>query len=428
MKSQKSPVKTKKTSILRNIGPGFLLAGAAIGVSHLVQSTRAGADYGYILIWALLLACISKYPFLEFGPRYVAGTGKHLITGYKQLGKIPYLLFIFITVASMFIIQAAVTIVTAGLAERLFNFGLSPFTWSFIIFGASIALLLIGKYPGLDKSMKIIVSLLTLATLAAVCMALGIQKEPIETVEVPSLWTTASLGFIIAFMGWMPIPLDAAVWHSIWTKEKAHENREKLSLKGAFLDFNIGYFSACFIGILFFLLGVLVMFGSGESFSSNSVEFSSQLINLYGRTLGEWSKPVIAIAAFVTMLSTVITVTDAYPRVISELFHPENSISTEADNRKKRWQFYRISIFIIPILSLAILYFTSGSFTILVDFAAGLSFLSAPILAWFNYKLVTGQEMPEADRPGKNYRIFTIICFVMLLVFNIAYLGYNFFI
>ena len=224
MKSQKSPVKTKKTSILRNIGPGFLLAGAAIGVSHLVQSTRAGADYGYILIWALLLACISKYPFLEFGPRYVAGTGKHLITGYKQLGKIPYLLFIFITVASMFIIQAAVTIVTAGLAERLFNFGLSPFTWSFIIFGASIALLLIGKYPGLDKSMKIIVSLLTLATLAAVCMALGIQKEPIETVEVPSLWTTASLGFIIAFMGWMPIPLDAAVWHSIWTKEKAHEN------------------------------------------------------------------------------------------------------------------------------------------------------------------------------------------------------------
>ncbi|WBL26904.1 NRAMP family divalent metal transporter [Zunongwangia sp. HGR-M22] len=425
MESQKSVGTSKKTSVLKNIGPGFLLAGAAIGVSHLVQSTRAGADYGYILIWALLLACISKYPFLEFGARYVAGTGKHLISGYKQLGKIPYYLFIFITVASMFIIQAAVTIVTAGLAERLFNFGLSPFVWSFIIFGASIALLLIGKYPGLDKSMKIIVSVLTVATLAAVCMALGIQKDPIETVEIPSLWTTASLGFIIAFMGWMPIPLDAAVWHSIWTKEKAHGNKEKLTLKNAFLDFNIGYFSACFIGVLFFLLGVLVMFGSGESFSSNSVEFSSQLINLYAKTLGDWSKPIIAIAAFVTMLSTVITVTDAYPRVISELFHPEVS---KTDNRKKRWQFYKISIFIIPILSLAILYFTSGSFTILVDFAAGLSFLSAPILAWFNYKLVTGKEMPEADRPGKNYRLFTMICFVMLLIFNIAYLGYNFFV
>lgn len=31
-------------TILKNIGPGFLLAGAAIGVSHLIQATRAGAD------------------------------------------------------------------------------------------------------------------------------------------------------------------------------------------------------------------------------------------------------------------------------------------------------------------------------------------------------------------------------------------------
>ena len=61
-------IKTFKTSFLKSIGPGFLLAGAAIGVSHLVQATRAGADYGFVLIWALVLACVSKYPFLEFGP------------------------------------------------------------------------------------------------------------------------------------------------------------------------------------------------------------------------------------------------------------------------------------------------------------------------------------------------------------------------
>ena len=167
MKQKNTP---SKTSILKSIGPGFLLAGAAIGVSHLVQATRAGADYGFILIWVLIIACISKYPFLEFGPRFAAGTGQHLITGYKKLGKFPYWIYILITAGSMFIIQAAVTIVTAGLAERLFNFGWSPFLWSGIILIACIALLLIGKYPGLDKSMKVIVTLLTFATLAAVIM------------------------------------------------------------------------------------------------------------------------------------------------------------------------------------------------------------------------------------------------------------------
>ena len=421
MKQKKT---SSKTSILKSIGPGFLLAGAAIGVSHLVQATRAGADYGFILIWVLIVACISKYPFLEFGPRFAAGTGNHLITGYKKLGKFPYWIYILITLGSMFIIQAAVTIVTAGLAERLFNFGWSPFLWSGIILIACIALLLIGKYPGLDKSMKVIVTLLTLATLAAVIMAFGAGtvNDAIIT-ESPSLWTTASLGFIIAFMGWMPIPLDASVWHSIWTKEKAVQNKQKISVKGAFADFNVGYLSAAFIGLLFFLLGVLVMFGSGTSFSSNSVEFSSQLVELYGKTLGEWSKPLISVAAFITMLSTVLTVTDAYPRVISELKNPEKD---KPEDKKEKWKIYRISIFIIPVLSLSILYFLSGSFTILVDFAAGLSFLSAPFLAWFNYKLVTGKQMPKKHRPGKSYRIFSLICFALLVVFNFLYLYYTF--
>ena len=40
---------------LSKLGPGLLFAGAAIGVSHLVQSTRAGADFGWGLVWALLL-------------------------------------------------------------------------------------------------------------------------------------------------------------------------------------------------------------------------------------------------------------------------------------------------------------------------------------------------------------------------------------
>ncbi|WP_286761484.1 NRAMP family divalent metal transporter [Salegentibacter sp. UBA1130] len=420
----KQNITSSKKSILKSIGPGFLLAGAAIGVSHLVQATRAGADYGFILIWVLIVACISKYPFLEFGPRFAAGTGNHLITGYKKLGKFPYWIYIWITIGSMFIIQAAVTIVTAGLAERLFNFGWSPFLWSGIILIACIALLLIGKYPGLDKSMKVIVTLLTLATLVAVIMAFGAGTvNDAVTTESPSLWTTASLGFIIAFMGWMPIPLDASVWHSIWTKEKAVQNKQKISVKGAFVDFNVGYLSAAFIGLLFFLLGVLVMFGSGTSFSSNSVEFSSQLVELYGKTLGEWSKPLISVAAFVTMLSTVLTVTDAYPRVISELKNPEKD---KPEDKKEKWKIYRISIFIIPVLSLSILYFLSGSFTILVDFAAGLSFLSAPFLAWFNYKLVTGKQMPKKHRPGKNYRVFSLICFGLLVVFNFVYLYITF--
>ena len=74
-------------TIIKSLGPGLLYAGAAIGVSHLVQSTRAGAGYGFDLLWILIIANIIKYPFFEFGPRYSASTGRSLIDGYHQVGK-----------------------------------------------------------------------------------------------------------------------------------------------------------------------------------------------------------------------------------------------------------------------------------------------------------------------------------------------------
>ena len=38
---------------LRILGPGLLYAGAAIGVSHLVQSTRAGAMFNFDLSYTI---------------------------------------------------------------------------------------------------------------------------------------------------------------------------------------------------------------------------------------------------------------------------------------------------------------------------------------------------------------------------------------
>ena len=410
-----------KSSILKTLGPGFLLAGAAIGVSHLVQATRAGADYGFVLLWVLVLACATKYPFLEFGPRYAAATGEHLISGYRKMGKWPYRIFTMVTVGSMFIVQAAVTIVSAGLAEVLFDMGFSLFTWSFIILGICIALLLIGRYAILDKTMKIIISVLAIATLIAVIFALGDGRlEKAIDVPSPEIWNKVGIAFIISFAGWMPIPLDASVWHSIWTKEKSEENKRRTSVKEAFTDFNIGFYAAVVIGILFLSMGALVMFGSGVSFSGNGVEFSGQLINMYGKTLGTWSKPIVGIAAFIAMFSTTLAVTDAFPRVISEIL--VTGSKKKNVSKSKKWNYYKINVYLIPLLALLILYFFGSSFTTFIDFATAISFLSAPVIAWFNYKLVTGRYMPEAYRPGKSYRIFSMLCLLVLILFNVAYL------
>ncbi|MFH1568216.1 MAG: divalent metal cation transporter, partial [Gemmatimonadota bacterium] len=68
------------------LGPGLLLAAAAVGTSHLVQSTRAGAEYGLTFALPIVLVCLLKYPVFRFAAVYAAATGNTLIEGYARRG------------------------------------------------------------------------------------------------------------------------------------------------------------------------------------------------------------------------------------------------------------------------------------------------------------------------------------------------------
>ncbi|VTR29070.1 manganese transporter NRAMP [Actinobacillus pleuropneumoniae] len=53
-------------SKLKAMGPGILMASAAVGGSHIVASTQAGAIYGWQLALIIILANLFKYPFFPF--------------------------------------------------------------------------------------------------------------------------------------------------------------------------------------------------------------------------------------------------------------------------------------------------------------------------------------------------------------------------
>ena len=174
----------KINNILKKLGPGLLFAGAAIGVSHLVQSTRAGADFGWGLIWALLIINFFKYPFFQYGPRYAISTGKTLLDGYYRLGK-GYLWFYFIlNFATMFTIQTAVTIVTAGLASELFGLTDNMVIWSILITVFCSLILIFGKYKTLDKVIKIIIIVLAISSVLAISIALVKNDSSISIKQI----------------------------------------------------------------------------------------------------------------------------------------------------------------------------------------------------------------------------------------------------
>ena len=193
------------SSTFKQIGPGLLYAGAAIGVSHLVQSTRAGAEFGLELIWVIVVAHILKYPFFLMGPLYADITGKTILDGYKKQGNWALWLFVLLTVSTMFAVIAAISVVTGGLAEFLFGVGWSAQIWGLIILTMCLILLLFNGYSFLDKFMKWIVVILTLATVLSFVFA--INKTSFDGVSFGNFdWSvTKNVFFLIAFFGWYPM-------------------------------------------------------------------------------------------------------------------------------------------------------------------------------------------------------------------------------
>lgn len=400
------------------LGPGLLYAGAAIGVSHLVQSTRAGADFGFELMWVLLAANMLKFPFFEIGSRYVLATGKTLVEAYFETGKWILVLFFILSVLSMFPIQAALTMVTAGLLNYIFASHLSAAAMSSILVVLTMILLIAGHFKMLDRMIKIVIVLLTLSTIIAVFGALNLNRPIPENLPSFDVFNKTHLFFLIAFIGWMPAPIDIVVWTSLWSQSKFIHMNEKPDLKSVLIEFRVGFFGTMLVAAAFLALGALVMHGSDQSPSPNGAIFAGQLIGMYTSTIGQWAYPVIAIAAVTTMLSTTLTVTDVYPRTLT---HSSLLLFSGMPGLAKRLN-YKFWIFLLSAGVIALIWISGSTMRLMVDFATSVSFVTAPVLAFLNYKVIMSPRIDQAFQPALYLRVWSWIGIVFLTGFTLFYL------
>ncbi|MFB2759365.1 Nramp family divalent metal transporter [Shewanella xiamenensis] len=400
---------------IKAMGPGVLMAAAAIGASHLVSSTRAGAEFGWQLAWVILGVNLLKYPFFAAGARYTAATGESLLHGYLKQGRGYLWLFTGLNVIASIASTAGVCMLTAAMLTQFIPLPIDVLALLVLI--SSLLLLILGHYSLLDRLTKIIMFALTLTTLIAVALALDHVKPLASQFISPSPWQWAHVGFLVAMMGWMPAPIEVSAWNSLWLLEK--QKTSPVTPSQALLDFNLGYIVTALLAVVFLALGALVMHGSGEHFSESGAQFANQLINLYSQVMGGESRYLIGIVAFLCIFSTTVTVIDGYSRTLNmgwQLLARATVTEVQSD---KRLTGIMLSV---SALGLLLILFFKGALLPLLEFVMILAFMTTVVFAWLNYRLMTSSQLPEADRYGTKMKCLSWIGLSYLLIFAVLFI------
>ena len=419
---------SKIKNISSNLGPGLLMAATGIGVSHIVQSVQAGAKFGYILIAAIIFIHIVKYPFFLTSSKYVSHTKKSLLDGYYDMNHKYLWVVLCLTFVMVFAMIALVFLVGSAVVVNIFHIEM-PIAYVAMIYMSCCAVVLVfGRYDFLDGIIKPIILLMILTTFATLIIA-NINFSGSEThfvAEKFNLIKKEHFLFFIALLGWMPCTLDVVVWNSLWTSRKHKDDIKPMDYKKVKMDLDIGYIVTAILAIMFIILGKMVFFEKVADLPEKAVPFIASFLEIYTQNLGSASYLIIAVGAFFTMFSTVISVLDGFTRTFSHGLTILNNSAGTTENRVNisESKIYNLAIIAIIFGASMVLLFLMENMKHLVMVTTIGSFIASSIVAILNLKLsfrLSHESQKFAlTKFDKSYYIVSLMMLLLLSVIILA--------
>ena len=216
-------------NFLKNLGPGILVSAAFIGPGTVTICSIAGVNFGYSLLWALLISIFACIVLQEMSARLGLISGKGLSDCIRDEMKNPVIrIFILFLIFSAIVIGNAayeagnITGAVLG-AEAVFssvNFEIGAFSlniWSLIIGGIAFFLLFLGSYKKLEK---IFIALVLLMSIAFILTAFLTKPDLSEVLKgfIPGSFDSGLLT-IIALVGTTVVPYNLFL-HASLVSEK----------------------------------------------------------------------------------------------------------------------------------------------------------------------------------------------------------------
>jgi Mn2+/Fe2+ NRAMP family transporter len=161
--------------MLRLLGPGIVLILASVGPRDLITNSIAGANYGYRLLWIVVLASFARYLLMEAGARYVIATGETLLSGFRRVGGRWSGWLVVLAIFGKRHLSNLYHMLLLGVSFSLLSGIDTKFarnTAALASFVVAFCLMYFGGYKGVERRSKLLTGVLGASLLAIVLLAM----------------------------------------------------------------------------------------------------------------------------------------------------------------------------------------------------------------------------------------------------------------
>lgn len=419
MDQSPSPPAANLAAQLKYIGPGILLAVAAIGSGELILTPRAGALFGLSIGWVIVVSIVYKLALTLGLARYTIATGEDIFEGFSHLPG-PRNWFVWILGLVFLLGAVGYSGIALACGSALFALfpALSMVQWAVLVVGATFLLLLKGAYGPVEK----VAFVLSLTLIGGVFYSLAVLEPDAGWIlrGIVPRFPPNSGQTLISLLGWTAGGTSTLLY-SFWILEKGYtlprngpdtdtaapQNQEHFRrwLSLANLDAGLSYMMMMFVSLAFLTIGSITLGTAGPD-GGPLVPAREETTNVLSRmltvTAGPMALYIFLIAALSILSSTIIGLVDGKARALRTAVH----IIAPQSRRFSELTWYRVAIAALCLVIFALL-FTGEPVVLIVLVSA----LEAPILSLAAVMLIylLNTRLEREYRPGVVWHVVVVI-------------------
>ena len=376
---------------LRLIGPGLLIAATGIGAGDMITAIVAGTDYGYTLLWVIVLGVAIKFPLSEAIGRWSMATGKSMADGWTSMGRTATWYMIVYLFGATFITSAGLTSVAALATDAMFPGLLPLWAWGVLHGVAAFVLVAFGRYHVFEKIMEVLVGLMFVMAIA-LAVLLAPDLANLGAGLVPAV-PDGSLINILAIVGGIG-GVYSLTYYPYWARERGWTRPSWIPIMRG--DLTVGYLVEGLFMIAMLVIGVEFLFGSGTAIGDGEglLALTGPLTERFGPVagwlflLGFWAAVTSSILGNWNGASHLFA---DFVRVLRKV--PDDRAEAYLGERSTPFRWFLVWITFPPMLLMAL-----GKPIALVLAFTALGALFFPVLALILFKLLNDPAVPRGQR------------------------------